>query len=150
MKYVITIILIVLISGCATSKATVQDEVQLSNKEWSAKKSPLRAKYVKFKDGSSVLSFEWAGEPGKSIVKNAEPQLESDIFNALQQRCGYKRTNLIETRIVEHKYPEYYEVWVFKNKKSTRHDKTSGISVVIKALPNGGGTDINYYGNCDP
>jgi len=148
MKYLITIVFIVLISGCA-NKPAIQDEIQLSNKEWNTKKSPLRSKYVKLEDGSSVLSFEWAGTPSESIVKKAEPQLENDIFNTLQKRCGYKRTNLIETRIVEHKYPDYYEVWVFKNKNSARHDKTSGISVVIRALPNNGGTDINYYGDCD-
>jgi len=111
MKYLITIVFIVLISGCA-NKPAIQDEIQLSNKEWNAKKSPLRSKYVKLEDGSSVLSFEWAGTHGESIVKKAEPQLENDIFNTLQKRCGYKRTNLIETRIVEHKYPDYYEVWV--------------------------------------
>ena len=55
---------------------------------------------------------------------------------------------MIETRIVSHENPTYYEVWVFKDKLSKRKDKTSAVSIILTQVPNGGGVDIAFKGSC--
>ncbi len=52
-----------------------------------------------------------------------------------------------EVRVVEHKPPFYYEVWIFNDELSKRSDGTSGISLIL-TFPPTGGTDINLIGNC--
>jgi len=147
MLKIITILSVTLLSACSGMSA-VERAVVSSNKSLVEKKWPERAVYKDLGSGASVYTFEWAGTPGTSIVESAEPILKTDILNSLEINCGYSPTNLLETRIVEHKNPEFYEVWVFKDKASKRPDKTSAMSVLITFLSNGRGTDLRFIGKC--
>lgn len=150
MRKYLLLTFVILLSSCASNPdgSNAQLQVQQSNLEWEKKRSPLRSQYTEFEDGSSVLSFVWAGLPGDSIAMRSDVLLD-DIITGLRSQCGYQPKDLLETRIVKHEHPVYYEVWVFKDENSNREDRTSGVTVYLEALPDGGGTDINYYGNCE-
>ncbi|MEH6580096.1 MAG: hypothetical protein V7731_23830 [Amphritea sp.] len=146
-RIIITITIAAIISACS-GMATYKRAEELANKDLRAEKSPYRAKHIDLGEETVLLSYEFAGIPGESIVKQAEPALETDIYRILKNKCDYLEANLIETRVVEHKHPEYYEVWVFNDEKSQVKDGISAISVHINFLPNGGGADLEFTGDC--
>lgn len=130
--------------GCASTSSM---QVQRVNSDLVASKSPLR--YVKdpnYKNGERyVMAF--AGVKGTSATAQAK-QVRSDVFKTIYQHCGFREKDLVETDIVEHKPPYFYEVWVFKDPKSKRDDKRSGLSVVLHQLPGNQGVDFTIRGQC--
>lgn len=89
----------------------------------------------------------WAGEKGASIINVADDTLKADIYKLFQEKCGFQKADLKEVRVVEHKHPFYYEVWVFSDTQSKNADGTTGVSLILN-FPASGGTDINLIGNC--
>ncbi|MDQ6955730.1 MAG: hypothetical protein Q9M21_00895, partial [Mariprofundaceae bacterium] len=81
-------------------------------------------------------------------ISNNSAQLRSDIFRTIQKNCQLSEEDLKEIRIVSHNNPVFYEIWVFNDKLSKRKDKTSGLSVIMTQLANGGGVDMNFIGRC--
>lgn len=133
-------------SGC-TGNPTNNAALRSANQALENQFSPLRYVATPSDSGGSIANVEWAGVPGKSISELA-PQVRRDIFGAIMKNCGLQSSALTETRIVKHDAPVFYEVWVFNDPLSKRTDNKSGLSVVMTQLPNGGGVNIRYYGDC--
>ncbi len=138
------IALIFMLSGCGNSLSSQMD---IQNENLAKEYMPTRLHKVTSTSNADMYESHWAGKEGRSIALNSK-LLYSDVLKAFKQGCGFKKSDLIQTRIVSHEIPVFYEVWLFKDAKSKREDKTSGLSVVMKQLPNNGGTDINIYGQC--
>ena len=146
-RYLLTIILSSMIfSGCAGNPAS-DAALRSANQALENQFSPLRYVSTPSDSGGSIANVEWAGVPGQSISERA-PQVRQDIFGAIMRNCDLQSSALAETRIVKHEVPTFYEVWLFNDPLSERTDKKSGLAVVMKQLPNGGGVDIQYYGDC--
>lgn len=134
------------IFGCA-GNPTAERGVEMANEKLHREKSPLRANVKIFQDGGAVISKVWAGEKGSSIMAMADETLKQDVWKLFESKCGFSESELKEVRVVEHKPPFFYEVWVFNDAQSKRDDGTSGISLVLK-VPTSGGTDIELVGAC--
>jgi hypothetical protein len=133
--------IVVGILGCS-STPQVGDAVWRSNAKLARQYSPFRI--VPHSDGT--FSRNWAGEPGRSITEDT-PGLKRDVLRGFRSSCGFTAKQLIETRVVRHEDPDYYEVWVFADPASRRKDRTTGISVILKALPSGS-YRIRIKGSC--
>jgi len=133
-------------SGCAGNQ-TSDTALRSANQTLENQFSPFRYVVTPSDGGRPVANVEWAGVPGKSLSELA-PQVRRDIFGAIMKNCGLQSSALTETRIVKHDAPVFYEVWVFNDPLSKRTDNKSGLSVVMTQLPNGGGVNIRYYGDC--
>ena len=131
-----------IMNGCVNSLSNMD----VQNKDLNKQYMPTRF-YKTSTKGADFYKSDWAGERGNSIALNSEI-IYSDILKSFKQNCGFSKDDLLETRIVSHLHPKYYEVWVFKDKLSKRDDKTSALSVVLTQVPNGGGVDMNFYGKC--
>ena len=131
--------------GCSGNPTAVRGG-EIANKKLNDSRSPVRVEVKVLDGGGAVMSEIWAGKKGTSIIESADEVLKNDIFNAYQ-KCGFEASALKEIRVVRHKHPFYYEVWVFNDPQSRRTDKTTGISLVL-TFPKEGGTDINLNGNC--
>jgi hypothetical protein len=116
------------------------------NESLQESKSPVRYLRVK-SDSLEMYKAEWAGKPGKSIVFNSKI-LENDVAKLIEEHCGLKKSQLLETRIVSHNPPDFYEVWVYQDPLSKRDDKTSALAITFKDLGPNRGTDFNVNGNC--
>lgn len=146
-RYLLTLIFsFMTLSGCAVN-STNNAALRSGNQALENQFSPFRYVAESSDDGGSVATVEWAGVPGKSISERA-PSVRKDIFNAIVSNCDLHSSELDEVRIVKHDVPVFYEVWVFNDPLSERSDSKSGISVVMTQLPNNGGVDIRYYGDC--
>ena len=132
------------LSGCANS---FENQINTQNIALEQKQQPDRLYKTKSTDKADFYTMEWAGTKGKSMAVGSE-LLYSDILKAFKVHCGFDETDLIETRIVSYKPPTSYEVWVFKDSLSQREDKTSAMSIIMTQLPNGGGVDMNFIGQC--
>ena len=133
-----------LLTGCVSS---FENQMNSLNKDLKNSKSPTRFVKVASNDKYDKYSQEWAGTPGESVAFSSKI-LTDDIFNTIEKHCGLKREDLVETRVVSHKFPEFYEVWVFKDKLSKRNDGLSGLTVFMKQLPNNQGTDFLVTDTC--
>lgn len=109
--------------------------------------SPYRYELVEKTPKFTAYELKLAGVSNPSIAKDSEVLLQ-DILKGVQEKCGFIKDQLIETRKVLYKHPNYYEVWVFKDMLSERDDKTTGISVLLRSYPNDGGVDIEISGDC--
>ena len=143
-KYLlVTMIGAFLLVGCASGNLPIMR----LNHDLAESKSPVR--YVEdpsYKGGKRYVEA-FAGVKGESATANAK-QVRSDVFKTIRKHCGFREQDLVETRIVEHKPPYFYEVWVFKDPKSQREDKRSGLSVVLHQLPGNRGVDFTISKQC--
>lgn len=133
-----------MMNGCVNS---LSNQINVQNKNLEKQHMPTRLYKTASTKDADFYKSNWAGEKGKSIALNSM-LLYADVLKAFKQNCGFDQSDLVETRIVSHKPPVFYEVWVFKDTMSKRENKTSGLSVVLTQLPNGGGVDMNFYGKC--
>ncbi len=143
-KRLLVVFGIIVIVGCVSTPGR---EYQVTNEKLERDYAPIRLVTKPFGKDSYITTAEWAGTAGVSITSRA-PQVRADVFNALKERCGFEQEQLLETRIVSHKAPLFYEVWVFHDAMSEQKEKQSGVSVIMKQLPNGGGVDFRLYGDC--
>lgn len=143
-EILVTLGILVTLSGCAY---TFERQMNAQNIHLEKTNQPHRLYKTKSTDKADYYTMEWAGTKGKSIALNSD-LLYSDIFKTLKLNCGFDETDLLETRIVSYKLPIFYEVWVFNDSLSKREDKTSGMSIIMNQLLNGGGVDINIIGHC--
>lgn len=135
-----------LLFGCSGNPTAIRG-VEIANKKLHKERSPIRLNVEVFEGGGAVMSPVWAGEKDASIINFADETLKADIYKLFQEKCGFQKTDLKEVRVVEHKPPFYYEVWVFNDTQSKNADGTTGVSLILN-LPASGGTDINLIGNC--
>ncbi len=133
-----------IMNGCVSSTT---NQMTVQNQTFEKQKMPTRLYKTISTQDSDFYESNWAGEKGRSIALNSI-RLYSDILQAFKQNCGFEQNDLVETRVVSHKPPVFYEVWIFQDQLSKRKDKTSGLSVVLTQFPNDGGVDINFYGKC--
>lgn len=131
--------------GCSGNPTAVRGG-EIANKKLHESRSPVRIEVKVFDGGGAVMSEIWAGKKGESIIQSADEILKNDIVNSFK-KCGFEASSLKEVRVVEHKHPFYYEVWVFNDTESKRTDKMTGISLIL-TFPKEGGTDINLNGKC--
>jgi len=140
---VVTMLTSLVFTGCISSG---QSQMNSLNENLQKSKAPIR--YVRTKsDSVEMYKEEWAGRPGKSITLNSKI-LENDVLKLIEEHCGLKKSQLIETRVVSHNPPDFYEVWVFQDPLSKRDDRTSGLAITFKDLGPNQGTDFNVNGNC--
>lgn len=132
------------LASCA-GNPTANSGAEIANKRFAEQLFPMRVKARGVEGGGSVMMYYWAGTMGQSV---ATPVVEEDIYKMININCHYSPSDLKQVNVVRHQYPMFYEVWVFNDKESRREDKTSALSVILKALPNNGGTDINTIGSC--
>lgn len=128
--------------GCS-GNPTAEVGTSMANNKLDKEFFPMRAVLK----GNGVITFEWAGVTGKSIIENS-PQVKSDTFAAIQKACGFMPSELFETRAVRRSGNMIYEVWVFNDAHSSRPDHQTGLSVLLNQLSGNGGVDINIRGNC--
>lgn len=131
--------------GCSITPLEVR-VAERTNKELHESRSPVRVNVVVLGGGFTAASQIWAGKKGESVIQSSEEILKNDIINSFKE-CGFDASSVKEVRVVEHKHPFYYEVWVFSDAQSEREDKMTGISLILTS-PKTGGTDINIRGNC--
>lgn len=138
--------LLISLGGCAGHSGTTV-VTQKVNRDLEIEFSPIRFITKENGNNGSITTAEWAGTPGQSITKNSA-QVQADVFQSLKANCDLDQSQLAETRIVMHKPPTFYEVWVFNDPLSGRQDKQSALSVVLKQLPNDRGVDFSVHGAC--
>lgn len=104
-------------------------------------------KLVKVKETSQAEVYQEM--PNGEIAPSFAPLgsvLGNDVMLDINKHCGFEAKDLKEIRVVLHDEARGlgFEVWVFNDQLSQREDKITAISVILKATPNIGGTDINY------
>ena len=132
----------VLFVGCASSSQMIVDMANRDN----LVNFPAH-KLVKVKETSQAEVYQEM--PNGEIAPSFAPLgsvLGNDVMLGINKQCGFEPKDLKETRMVyfDDKTSFSYEVWVFNDPLSQRDDKITAISVILKATPNIGGTDINY------
>ncbi|MGE4542959.1 MAG: hypothetical protein AB7D06_02505 [Pedobacter sp.] len=140
-KIVIFLILFCTLSGCAL-KNEIDAIVATQNKDLERAGRPVRVAYTKQPGGVGNIDYGvWAGQPGTTV---ANKQYQDFIFNYFETKCGLKKSDLKEVRVVSHNKPIWYEVWIFSDEKSIRPDKTSGRSVIMRYIPEENATDVFF------
>jgi hypothetical protein len=140
-KIVIFLVFLCGLSGCAL-KNNMDDIVATQNKDLERAGRPVRVAYTKQPGGGGNLDYGvWAGQPGTTM---ANKQYRDFIFNYFEEKCGLKKSDLKEVRIVSHKDPFWYEVWIFNDENSIRPDKTSGRSVIMQYIPEENSTNVTF------
>jgi hypothetical protein len=134
---------ITLLVGCVN---TLEHTIKNTNERFEQQYAPYRFIKQENKETHSKYQLEPAGQKKRDIVINKI--LLADIFYSIKKKCGFKKNDLMETRLVSRKHLKSYQVWIFKDALSEMDDKTSAISVVLISYPNNGGTDIGLAGNC--
>ena len=132
----------VLLAGCASSSN--ERAISIANKDLLNSFNPyILAKTNETKDAITYQSMP-AGDVWPSLAPIGSA-LVVDVFKEINKTCNFKYSDLKETRMVyfDDKTSFSYEVWVFNDPLSQRDDKITAISVILKATPNIGGTDIN-------
>ena len=132
----------VLLAGCASSSQRIVDMANRDN----LVNFPAH-KLVKVKETSQAEVYQEM--PNGEIAPSFAPLgsvLGNDVMLDINKHCGFEAKDLKEIRVVLHDEVRGlgFEVWVFNDPLSQREDKTIAISVILKATPNIGGTDINY------
>ncbi len=94
--------------------------------------SPYRLAEVETTDSKSVFGQIMGGTPGQTIAV-VDKLVLKDVLDSFHQMCGYQPSQVTAINVVSH----------MDNGKSA-------LSLVLKALPNNGGTDIDIYGDCHP
>jgi len=143
-EILVTFGILLTLSGCANS---IDRQINMQNITLEQKQQPDRLYKTKSTDKADFYTMEWAGAKGRSMAFGVE-LLYADILKGFKLHCGFDEADLVETRIVSYQFPVSYEVWIFKDPLSQREDKTSAMSVILKQLPNGGGVDMNFIGQC--
>lgn len=134
----------IVLFGCANP---LEHTIENSNAAFEKQHQAYRYLKVEEQGVHSRYQLEPAGNRLQTIAVGSTVLL-SDIFRGLNQKCGFEKSDLVETRVVSHQHPRYYEVWVFNDVLSERADKKSAVSVVLDVYPNNGGTDISFSGSC--
>ena len=132
----------VLFVGCASSSS--QRAIDIANKDLLNSFNP----YILAKTNETKDSVTYQSMPAGDVWPSLAPigsALVVDVFKEINKVCNFKYSDLKETRMVyfDDKTSFSYEVWVFNDPLSGRDDKITAISVILKATPNIGGTDIN-------
>ena len=132
----------VLLAGCASSSQMIVDMANRDN----LVNFPAH-KLVKVKETSQAEVYQEM--PNGEIAPSFTPLgsvLGNDVMLDINKHCGFEAKDLKEIRVVLHDEVRGlgFEVWVFNDPLSQRDDKITAISVILKATPNIGGTDINY------
>jgi len=143
-EILLTLGILLTLSGCANS---FERQINMQNITLEQKQQPDRLYKTKSTDKADFYTMEWAGTKGESMAFGSG-LLYSDILKAFKVHCGFDEADLYETRIVSYKPPTSYEVWVFKDLLSEREDKTSAMSIIMTQLPNAGGVDMHFIGQC--
>ena len=128
--------------GCASSSQSIIDHANHNNLE-----NFYAYKLVKIKATSQAEIYQEM--PNGEIAPSFAPPgsvLGNDVMLDINKHCGFEAKDLKEIRVVSHDEERGlgFEVWVFNDPLSQRDDKITAISVILKATPNIGGTDINY------
>ena len=128
--------------GCASSSQRIVDMANRDN----LVNFPAH-KLVKVKETSQAEVYQEM--PNGEIAPSFAPLgsvLGNDVMLDINKHCGFEAKDLKEVRVVSHDEARGlgFEVWVFNDPLSQREDKITAISVILKATPNIGGTDINY------
>ena len=131
-----------LLAGCASSSQMIVDMANRDN----LVNFPAH-KLVKVKETSQAEVYQEM--PNGEIAPSFTPLgsvLGNDVMLDINKHCGFEAKDLKEIRVVLHDEVRGlgFEVWVFNDPLSQRDDKITAISVILKATPNIGGTDINY------
>ena len=131
-----------LLAGCASSSQRIVDRANRDN----LVNFPAH-KLVKVKERSQAEIYQEM--PNGELAPSFAPpgsELGNDVMLGINRECGFKAKDLKEVRVVSHDETRGldFEVWVFNDPLSQRDDKITAISVILKATPNIGGTDINY------
>lgn len=131
-----------LLAGCASSSQMIVDMANRDN----LVNFPAH-KLVKVKETSQAEVYQEM--PNGEIAPSFAPLgsvLGNDVMLDINKHCGFEAKDLKEIRVVLHDEARGlgFEVWVFNDPLSQREDKITAISVILKATPNIGGTDINY------
>ena len=132
----------VLFVGCASSSS--QRAIDIANKDLLNSFNP----YILSKTNETKDAVTYQSMPAGDVWPSLAPigsALVVDVFKEINKVCNFKYSDLKETRMVyfDDKTSFSYEVWVFNDPLSGRDDKITAISVILKATPNIGGTDIN-------
>ncbi|HEY9135860.1 MAG TPA: hypothetical protein VIM85_08705 [Pseudomonadales bacterium] len=139
------ILITAFLAACSTAHV-MNKQVQQFNAAQEEKFQPTRARFTELKGGVTNLEFGvWAGTPGETA---ANPEYRRKVLDRLESHCGFDESSLKEVRVVKHEPPIWYEVWVFNNPASKRHDKTSGFSIVFEFNPSANTTTTSFYGSC--
>ena len=130
-----------LLAGCASSSQRIVDMANRDN----LVNFPAH-KLVKVKETSQAEVYQEM--PNGEIAPSFAPLgsvLGNDVMLGINKQCGFEAKDLKEIRVVLHDEVRGlgFEVWIFNDPLSQREDKTTAISVILKATPNIGGTDIN-------
>jgi len=133
-----------ILSDCASPSLHM---INNSNETFEKNQFPYRYVEIEEKETYTNFQLEPAGIPQQTIAPSSK-LLSTGILKALEEKCNFKREDVVEIRKVNHKTPQYYEVWVFKDELSKRPDKKSAISVILEKYPNGGGDGIFLLGAC--
>jgi len=143
-KYIVSIAItsILCFSGCG--KNNVQTNI---NNDLIKQKSPVRLVLDKSYNNENTTKYieNWAGIKGKSKINS---DYTSQTFKHLKKYCGYGKKEFIESRVVIHTDYIKEEVWLFKDDKSLRDDKISGITIYSKYNPKTNITNTNFFGTC--
>ena len=127
--------------GCASSNQRIIDQANKNNLE-----NFYAYKLVKVKETSQAEVYQEMpnGEIAPSFAP-LESVLGNDVMLGINKQCGFEPKDLKEIRVVSHDEERGlgFEVWVFNDPLSEREDKITAISVILKATPKIGGTDIN-------
>lgn len=131
-----------LLAGCASSSQRIVDMANRDN----LVNFPAH-KLVKVKETNQAEVYQEM--PNGEIAPSFAPLgsvLGNDVMLDINKHCGFEAKDLKEIRVVLHDEVRGlgFEVWIFNDPLSQREDKTTAISVILKATPNIGGTDINY------
>ncbi|EGR0366545.1 hypothetical protein FHO46_17630 [Vibrio cholerae] len=135
---------VLLLLGCSNSMVNT---VNNTNEKFLIEQYPYRYILSEKAETHTSYTLEPAGSESETIAKYSEVLL-TDIFRVFKNECGFSRSDLVGVNKVDYTPPVFYEVWTFKDLQSERADKTSSMSVILKAYANGGGTDISYVGSC--
>ncbi|OUT17518.1 hypothetical protein [Campylobacter concisus] len=132
----------VLFIGCANNNQRIIDQANKNNLE-----NFYAYKLVKVKETNQAEVYQEMpnGELAPSFASLGSV-LGNDVMLGINKQCGFEAKDLKEVRVVSHDEDRGlgFEVWVFNDPLSKRDDKITAISVILKATPNIGGTDINY------
>ena len=140
--FVILVISSIIYTGCASNNPT---------KSWNERlikeKAPVRLiKDQNFTTKNATRYFEdWAGVKGKSIINNKS---KKNTFRLIKKYCNHKKENFLESRIVKYTKINLEEVWLFKDNKSYRPDKISGLTIFFEYNPKTNENKTRIIGEC--
>ncbi|CAA6806351.1 MAG: Unknown protein [uncultured Campylobacterales bacterium] len=138
-KIALLILGFIILQGCGSNNPSL-----IWNKAQIEKKSPLRL-LPKNTNGKLKYTQEWAGVKGNTFMND---RYLDQTFSGIQKMCGYGKNEFIEHRVVKHQNNLWEEVWLFKDMKSNRDDKTSGLTVLLEYNSSTNVTLTKFFGDC--